>query len=295
MPVSSYTSTVTIATPSVTGATAPEIDEVLLPVDFSYGMAFGPGYATTVVETAAGTEQRIVQWSKPRYRGRVGYDIRDQAQAETLIDFFNARSGRAYAFRVRDPKDYTATQESLTYNEGPTIQLTKTYTSGPRSMVRNIFKPVAPITMRRNGSSFTAFSLDSTSGLVTLTPVDGPATITAITKASNALVTTSPAHGFSVGDRVYFTGVGGMVEINGLTAEILTTPLTTTFTIDLDTTNFTTYTSGGTATVYYAASDDFDWTGEFDVPVRFDDDAQEMSLDDVFIASWTGIPIVEVR
>jgi uncharacterized protein (TIGR02217 family) len=293
MPVSSYTSTVTVATPAVSSVTAPEIDEVRLPIDFSYGMTFGPGYATIVVETASGAEQRIIQWSKPRYRGRVGWDIRDQAQAVTLIDFFNARMGRAYGFRLRDPKDYTVTNETLTYNEGPTIQLTKTYTSGPRSLVRNIFKPVAPITMRRNSSSFVAFTLDDTTGIVTLTPTKGPKTITNITKAASAVVSAT-AHGFADGDRVYFAGVSGMTSINGLTATIASHNAND-FTVSLNTTSYTTYSSGGTAAVYYAVSDVFDWTGEFDVAVRFDDDAQEMSLDDIFIASWNGIAVVELR
>jgi Uncharacterized conserved protein len=293
MPVSSYSSTVTVATPAASSVTAPEIDEVLLPEDFSYGMTFGPGYATTVVETASGAEQRIIQWSKPRYRGRVGYDIRDQAQAETLIDFFNVRMGRGYGFRLLDPKDYTVTQEPLAYNEGPAIQLIKSYTSGPRTLVRNIFKPVAGITMRRNGSSFTAFTLDTTTGLVTLTPVAGPKTITNITQAASAVVSAT-SHGFSSGDRVYFAGVSGMTEINGLTATI-SSSTTNTFTVSLSTTGFSAYTSGGTASVYYAVSDLFDWTGNYHFPVRFEDDAQEMSLDDVFIASWTGIPVVELR
>lgn len=293
MPVSAYTSTVTVATPGAAAITAPEIDEVLLPVDFSYGMTFGPGYATTVVETAGGREQRIVQWSKPRYRGRVGYDIRDQDQAEALIEFFNARAGRAYAFRLLDPKDYLVTQEALTYSEGPILQLVKTYTSGSRSLVRTIFKPVDPITMRRNGSPFSAFTLDDTTGIVTLTPAAGPKTITAITNAASAVVSAT-AHGFADADRVYFTGVSGMTEINGVTATI-SSHTTNTFTVALDTSGYTTYTSGGTASVYYAVSDDFDWTGEFHVPVRFDTDIQEMSLDDIFSASWTGIPCVEER
>ena len=37
------------------------------------------------------------------------------------------------------------------------------------------------------------------------------------------------------------------------------------------------------------------WTGEFDVPVRFDVDQMEVSLDDAQVRSWGGIAIVELR
>ncbi len=70
--------------------------------------------------------------------------------------------------------------------------------------------------------------------------------ITAITKAASAVVTSS-AHGLTVGTVVVFAAVGGMTEINGLVG-VITAQDTNTFTLNIDSTNFTTYTSGGTAT-----------------------------------------------
>lgn len=71
--------------------------------------------------------------------------------------------------------------------------------------------------------------------------------ITSITKA-NPMVVTSSAHGLSVGAVVVFASIGGMVELNGV-AGVVTAQDTNTFTIGgIDSTNFTTYTSGGTAT-----------------------------------------------
>lgn len=76
--------------------------------------------------------------------------------------------------------------------------------------------------------------------------LDGTATITGITQAANGVVTTSAAHGWSNGDQVFLSGVDGMVEVNnrfftisGVTA--------TTFEINVDTTGYSAYTSGGTA------------------------------------------------
>lgn len=71
-------------------------------------------------------------------------------------------------------------------------------------------------------------------------------TITGITKASSAVVSSS-AHGLSVGAVVVFSSVAGMTEINGRVG-IITAAATGTFTVNIDSTNFTTYTSGGSAT-----------------------------------------------
>lgn len=73
-----------------------------------------------------------------------------------------------------------------------------------------------------------------------------PATITNITQATTATVTTSVAHNYANGDIVHISGVVGMVEINGLEAAISAVGATT-FDISINTSAFTAYTSGGTA------------------------------------------------
>jgi parallel beta-helix repeat protein len=74
-------------------------------------------------------------------------------------------------------------------------------------------------------------------------------TVTGITKVANAVVS-STAHGLLVGAVVRFAGVVGMVEINGLYGTVLSVN-TNDFTIDINTTGFTTYGSAGTATGTY--------------------------------------------
>jgi hypothetical protein len=71
-------------------------------------------------------------------------------------------------------------------------------------------------------------------------------TITAITKAAAAVVSSS-AHGLVVGQVVVFAAVVGMTEINGLCG-VITAQTTNDFTVNIDSTAFTTYVSGGTAT-----------------------------------------------
>ncbi len=70
--------------------------------------------------------------------------------------------------------------------------------------------------------------------------------ITNITQATSAVVT-SNGHMLSIGDEVTITGVLGMVEINNSVSTI-TSVTTNTFTINIDSTLFTPYASGGTWT-----------------------------------------------
>ena len=71
-------------------------------------------------------------------------------------------------------------------------------------------------------------------------------TITAISKAFKAEVSGNYSAG-TVGDRVTLDG-GDMVELTGLTATVLDINGSTSFVIDVDTRNFTTHTTGGSAT-----------------------------------------------
>ncbi len=76
--------------------------------------------------------------------------------------------------------------------------------------------------------------------------------VTAITKAVNAQVT-STAHGFTAADvgvtTVTFHGVVGMTQINTLTGVIQSIVDANNFTVNINTTSFTSYVSGGIANV----------------------------------------------
>lgn len=88
--------------------------------------------------------------------------------------------------------------------------------------------------------------------------------ITAITQANPGAVTMATAHGWTTGDQVTITGVVGMTEVNGNTYTITVTG-TDTFTIGVNTTGFTAYTSGGTAarvSVPTGGGGGWPWNGE---------------------------------
>ena len=79
--------------------------------------------------------------------------------------------------------------------------------------------------------------------------------ITGITQADPGVIT-SNSHGFSNGDEIYIDSVGGMTELNGRNYRVAnattnTFTLTNLFGDAIDTTGFTAYTSGGTATEIY--------------------------------------------
>lgn len=72
-------------------------------------------------------------------------------------------------------------------------------------------------------------------------------TITAATKASACQLTIA-AHGYTNGQKVVLAGIGGMVELNNRLVTVTVVDVDN-ITIGLDSTGFTTYTSGGTATL----------------------------------------------
>ena len=104
--------------------------------------------------------------------------------------------------------------------------------------------------------------------------------ITAVTKA-NPGVLTSTSHGFSDGDEIFVTSVGGMTELNDRNY-LVANSTTNTFSLqdlfgnDIDTTNFTTYTSGGTATEIYNISTPYAKADLFDL--RFVQSADTMYI-----------------
>lgn len=81
-------------------------------------------------------------------------------------------------------------------------------------------------------------------------------TITGITQANPAVVTTSAAHGWQTGERVFITGVGGMTQVND-NDYLITVLSATTFSlqdtngVNVNSTGFGAYTSGGTVQTPY--------------------------------------------
>jgi hypothetical protein len=87
---------------------------------------------------------------------------------------------------------------------------------------------------------FWLFDLDDSLAAV------APSSISAVSSANPGVFETEDDHGLSVGDLVTIHNLGGMVQMNDRIAQIATVPSDTTFTLGINTSTYTAYTSGGT-------------------------------------------------
>ncbi len=78
----------------------------------------GPSFSTTVTETASGHEHRNILWAQARRHYDAAPGMRSEADVAKLLRFFEARQGRAFAFRYRDPLD----NSSAAFGETATAQ-----------------------------------------------------------------------------------------------------------------------------------------------------------------------------
>lgn len=107
------------------------------------------------------------------------------------------------------------------------------------------------------GANYIRFFKDG--GLLT----EATTNITAITKANPAVVTAA-SHGLSNGDRVFIKNVGGMTEVNNLEFTVANKTTDTFELSGVDSSSYTTYTSGGTVgkivevTTTYSVTDIFE-------------------------------------
>jgi uncharacterized protein (TIGR02217 family) len=155
--------------------------DVQFPPDISYGSTGGPEYATDVVISTSGYEQRNVTWSQARARYNVAKGVKTKDQLATLIAFFRARKGRAYGFRFKDWTDYVGTAEPIGAGDASStqFQLAKRYSNGGVSETRSITKPVSgTVRIYKDAVLQTSgVSVSASTGVVTFTsaPADGVA------------------------------------------------------------------------------------------------------------------------
>ena len=117
-----------------------------------------------------------------------------------------------------------------------------TVTAGGNRFVVGDVITVADSKLGSGGAAALTFNVATTGGF---SGTQFPTAITAITKANPGVVTIIE-HGFTTGDRYYFTDVVGMTEVNG-NIYTITVIDEDTFSI-VNTSSFTAYTSGGKVT-----------------------------------------------
>lgn len=164
--------------------------EIRFPTDIGFGSSGGPGFSTTVVETASGAEQRNANWSAARARYDVGAGIRSEDDLAAVLGFFRARAGRAHGFRFKDWTDYKSCAPSATPSAldqqigigdglGAAFQLVKIYDDGIARHSRAIVKPVASsVRIAIDGiEQLSGWTLDASRGIVNFAAAPAAGTV----------------------------------------------------------------------------------------------------------------------
>ncbi len=154
---------------------------VTFPTDISYGSSGGPGFKTTVISLDSGAETRFARWSTPRRQYDVAYGVKTLAQLSTLIDFYITRRGALNSFRYKDFFDFTTAADHRSAHSTIDViigtgdgsvtqfQLKAKYTSSVGDQDRTVTKPKSgTVLMSLDGSTTTAFSFNTTTGVVTM-------------------------------------------------------------------------------------------------------------------------------
>jgi uncharacterized protein (TIGR02217 family) len=271
----------------------PDVRNVVLSNQLAPGASGGDRWPVEVIETDSGGEQRVNPYSVPRWKGSFRFQGRAIQHAEELNAFWNAMEGMTYGFLFQVPDDYRAVDTPLVPTGGPTIQLTKSYVTGAYSKKRTIYKPkTGTLTCKRGGSPYTDFTVDTNTGIVTLDYDDNPP-ISDITQDTQAVITLLGPSGLLVGDVAYITGVAGMTQINGAVAQIVDI---TGFdvTVDLDTTGYSAYSSGGEFRGYIQPDEALTASFEFYLPVRFAMEMPEIVAEDGLAFAVEAIQLEEL-
>ena len=83
-------------------------NDVRFPLALAAGARGGPERRTEVLTLASGREVRGAHWAGSRRRWDVGGAVDTLSKLHDVIAFFEARQGRLYAFRFRDPMDFSS-------------------------------------------------------------------------------------------------------------------------------------------------------------------------------------------
>lgn len=151
------------------------IDNTRMPEDIERGASGGPNWSTTVTETDNGRDTTNQNWDYPLRIFDVSYPIQERDNIDDVINFFNARRGRAYGFRFKDWSDFTVTTGAIGTGDGveTDFQLVKVYPDDVRPLTLPITRPVdGTLLVYVNGALQTEgggddYTVDYNTGIVT--------------------------------------------------------------------------------------------------------------------------------
>ena len=136
---------------------------LLLPIAVDLDWQTAPGFSTTIQRTDIGKEYRNVDWDASLARGMLRYNARKQAIWEQIDQMFQVCHGRAYSFKVRDPRHNVATVAQGKFSGA---QAVLRITVGAYTIDKVITKPDATVVL----TGGTAPTIDPLTGIATGSP-----------------------------------------------------------------------------------------------------------------------------
>lgn len=161
--------------------------EIELPLNPEYQSRYARGFRNSFTELISGAVSSVVHREKSRRAFDLRAQLTNHAEAEALLTFWEARTGGANGFRIRDWTDFTtasdrrsaaaATDRTIGTGDGVTtvFQLRTSYTSGGVTKTRPITKPVTGTTrVAFDGvEQLSGWTVNTTTGIVTFTSAPG--------------------------------------------------------------------------------------------------------------------------
>lgn len=254
-----------------------------------YGGQWQDDYSVDASRTSGGSEYpRLIQ-PFPVREFDVSYLLKRADLFAYLLDLYHRAHGTYAAFRVRCYDEWssngatgtpTAFDQVLTALSAGTYEMRKYYGTSAAAGAsgyphRKIKKPVAgtvkfaigAVEMAQNALTW---AVDTTTGLITL-PADSTAAITGISKAATARISLGAlSNVINAGQTVYISGVSGMTQINNLRA-LVTYVNAGYIDVAVNSSGFSTWTSGGVVHTRPQAGEQVTCGFEFDFPAAFVD------------------------
>lgn len=134
---------------------------------------------TSIVKTDGGFEVVNIRHAQNELAYDISYPTSDYdgSIAVSVKEMWKAsRGGIAFRFRDWDPINSVLDDEVIGTKDGTTtaFQITKTWTVGGQSQVRNITRPVSPLVVKLNGVvQASGYSIDYSTGILTFSSGTG--------------------------------------------------------------------------------------------------------------------------
>lgn len=295
--------------------------EVLMDSAFSYGALGGPQVATTVTLTKSGYRKVNRDWDEVKSRWNLAYGLKRDADVKTLRTFYVSRFGPLFGFRFWDRLNYEASTENLGWGNSTDgtdgtdeFQLRKLYygtwtISATVTIASNVFTVVAPgstgafrdvledmeVLVSGSGNTDTngLWTVDATTDdTITLsaTDVGGSTAQTATDVGGGGVALTFT---LAVEEKTILKPVVGLFTPETTTLAIYVDgalqTLTTHYTVD-ETTGIITFTAGNVPLVDEVVT----WSGEYHIPVAFEKNSLDISMDAYEAGTLQDITIVEL-